>query len=121
MGETSKETMCIFAIPDADAKEGFTTTLIQPRHKWLMNDEDINLGEVDVYYDIPSSLDRNELIGKAITTMKEKQARYRAEAEEKCTRLQEKINTLLMITHQSEPVDTDAVIDRSDLGDDIPF
>ena len=111
-----KETMSIYAVPDSQESIGFKFKLIPQEKKWWMHDEDICVGEVEVEYDPPSDMTKDQLVLKAIETLKDKQTQAMASAQVKYNELQEKINKLTLISHNPSDVD-DSIIEH-DKGDD---
>lgn len=89
----------LWAKPDADSETGFIEILHDPHQYRWGADEDVKMGEVEVMWEHPADLTEQQMILKAVETMKEKQEKIVAEAQRKKTELQTKINNLLMLTH----------------------
>jgi len=97
-----KQMIDIWAVTNQNSDKGFDFKLIPKNKAYWMTDGDVNMGEVEVHFDPPADLDHQTLALKAIETLREKQADARAECEMRIKDLDEKIEKLLMITHQPE-------------------
>lgn len=107
----------IYARSDPDSETGMRFILLPSGYTFLSNDEDIEVGAVDLEYQVPSHLNADELRKLAIQTLEKKQREVMAEAERRRNELQGKINDLLRLEHQQ---DATYVLLRDD-EDDIPF
>ena len=94
----------IWAVSDPDEKEGFKLMLMPPEKKWYMNESDVRIDTVVVQYAPPEGMDREQMAMKAVETLRDKQKQIQAEAQKRITKLESKINDLLMISHQSNPL-----------------
>ena len=117
------ETMCIYAVPDDNEEIGFKFRLIPKRRKWWMNDNDICVGETEVSYSPPSNMTKEQLVMKAIETLKDKQKETMANAQLKYNSLQAKINKFQLLTHQPTETEIDGEVEviLKNPDDDIPF
>ena len=68
-----KEQMCVYAVPDENESIGFRFQLVPKNKKWWMDDVDVCVGETEVEYSPPSDLTKEQLVLKAIETLKDKQ------------------------------------------------
>lgn len=118
-----REKMTLFARPDADAEHGFILMPVHPTHEYWMRDSDIKVDTVNIEYLPPQNMSREEMIQKAVITLRDKQKQIRAEAHKEVQKLEEKINEMLLLTHQPEPESTviDLEIVDTQNSDDIPF
>ena len=91
----------VFARPDLDNEQGYRFIIFSPELKWYSNDTDIELETLEI---LTPELEhsKGELAIKAINTLREKQERKRAEAEQDCQRLQEQIDKLLLLPYIKE-------------------
>ena len=126
MKTLSKE-MLIYAVSNADAKEGFDLMLIPPEKKWYMNDGDVCIGATVVSFMPPENMSREDMAIKAVETLRDRQKQTMAEAQRKYDQLQVKINQLLMITHRQPDAENDSNVIHAEFkreatfDDDIPF
>lgn len=113
------EKMAIYAVANRHAEMRFDFTLVPAKKTWWMHDDDIKLEEIEITYDPPQGVTKEQLMLKAIDTLKGKQQHAMAQAQLKVNELQAKIDELMMLTHQP-PLDDD-VIEHVGPIDDIPF
>lgn len=115
------ETMLLFIESDEKSEDGMAFLLTNFRHQWATRDEQINLGEIEITYEIPFGLDSDAIREKAIKTLQDKQERIIADAYMAKQRLQIKIDKLLMLTHCKS--DSELIVDNVVLleNDETPF
>lgn len=122
--------MDIWAIPDADEREGFRLELMPTSRSWCMSESDVRLGTASVPFQVPDDMSHEEMVRKAVETLRDRQKQILAEARRRVTALDARINELLMLTHNPEPQSDDNVIDigashsvveDASVGDVIPF
>jgi hypothetical protein len=98
----------LFASPDNTDESGFFPKLFTWVQRYYSDSDDILLNPLDVngepekiivHIDLPD-VSEQEMAQKAIATLKDKIERKRAENEIDCARLQEKINSLLMLEYK---------------------
>ena len=120
MSKSIQEKMTIFVRPDSANEKGFKVMAVNDVHKYWMTDEDINVGDAVVEYELPEDMTHESLALKSIVTLKERQQKVRADAEVKIQNMEKKINQLLMITDQSDGTIDVTPFDNSEF-DEIPF
>lgn len=100
-----QKTLKLYMRPDSDEEDGFVYFVTDPAYgySWTQ-DHDINIGDVDVSFNVPNDLTEDELRRKAIDTLKDKQDAIRAKAFRDIEALQNRIDEMLLLTHQSESV-----------------
>jgi hypothetical protein len=109
-GKSIQTNMICFARPDEQEPNGFKLILVDKDMRYWMNDEDINIATVPVEYFPPENMNKEELVLKAIESLRDKQKQILANAQRHVDQLNEKINQLQMLTYQ--PLDeSDNVID----------
>lgn len=120
--------MCIYAVPNADAKDGFEMILVPPDRRWWMNEQDVMIGMTTVSFDPPENMSREDMAIKAVETLKDKQKQIMAESQMRINKLQERINQLLLITHHKPEAQNDSdsnvivgEFKKEAYDDDIPF
>jgi hypothetical protein len=118
--------MDIWAVPDPDNPEGFGLTLIPPDRGFWMGNNDVKLGTTSVTFYPPENMSREEMVLKAIETLRDKQKEILARAQRDITKLDARINQLLMLTHQPDPGNVVVLRTGTDnvevmIDDDIPF
>lgn len=96
------EKLLLYVRPDAEASQGMKFMLINPLHKYWMEDTDINLQLIEVNADVDTGLSEEDYRAAAIQTLIDKQQRVRAEAERRCVQLQEKIDSMKLITYRND-------------------
>ena len=99
---TATETMCVFARPTEGEDTGFKILLVSTLHKYFMQDEDINIGEVEITYKLPGGMTHIDLVKLAIDTIQEKASAAMAEAVKRDQKYKEMINQLQRLTYQPE-------------------
>lgn len=99
-GKAIQTNMLCYARPNADEETGFKLLLVEKDLKWWMNDEDICIATVPVEYFPPDDMSEEELIMKAIESLRDKQKQILADAQYQVHKLDEKINKMLLLTHQ---------------------
>ncbi len=94
----------LYIRPDRESDTGFIYYVDDSEYTnhWP-KDVDIHIGEVEVFFHPPEELDENELRLKAIQTLRDKQEKLRATAERDIQELERKIETMLLLTHQTGP------------------
>ena len=93
------ETMHIVMTPDSDSEQGFTISLVTDCYRYYINSDQIIIGT----HDILSTLDmptNEELVLKAIETLRTKQGEINARAYQETQELEAKINEYLLLTHE---------------------
>ena len=119
MKQTETMLICVRHNIFEDKMEHF---LHKEHEEWRLSDGEFSIGKTLVEYNLPDLVD-SELRKKAIETLKVKQKRVMAEAEQTKMLLEKQIETLLCITHVSPdvppcpPPKSNNVFDY----DDIPF
>lgn len=117
----------IWAIADADEKEGFKLRLVPPEYSWYMGSTDVKVGTTSVQYMPPDNMSREEMCIKAVATLKEKQVQVRARAELEINKLEARIQELLLLTYNpnGEVIPIYTVNAETEEGDkvcvDVPF
>ena len=119
MSNTIQEKMTLFVRPCSEGENGFKVMSVNEVHKFWMLDEDINIGQVTVDYQLPEDMTHETLALKSVATLKERQKKVQADAHMKIKKMEEKIERLLMITDQSSGVIEVTPFESED--DDIPF
>lgn len=117
----------IWAIPDVEAEDGFVLNLIAQRHKYYMSEDCVMLGTTSVSFAPPENMSREDMALKAVETLREKQKGIEADAHRRVMKLEQRIRSLLMLTHQ--PMDNVVVLREATTGnvieviedDEIPF
>lgn len=97
---TEEEEMHLFVESDTEALNGMKFFLVPKRYRWATNDEQVKIEDVVVTYGLPNDLTQDQIRLKAVETLREKQERVIAEAQKQKVFLQEKIDNLLLLTHQ---------------------
>lgn len=100
MSITEKTDMLLYVKAEANEPSGMQYYLIHPTHQWYMGDESVKVKKIQIEYEQPDTLDEEQLRAAAIQTLREKQDRVIAEAQLTKVKLQEKIDQLMLITHQ---------------------
>lgn len=108
-GKIEVKLLC-YARPDDKAENGFKLLLVEPDFKWYTNEDDVCIATVPVEYYPPENMNYEEFVRKAVESLRDKQKQTLAAAQRQVDIYEEKINKLLMLTHQ--PKD-DNVIDIS--------
>lgn len=95
------ENMLVFLCPDKNDDSGIKIRLISEHHRYYMSDNDVRIGDqnIECYIDIP---DERELLLKAVETLKEKQKKIYADAEQQVGKIQKRIEQLLLLEHKPE-------------------
>ena len=93
------EELNVIMTPDNSAVQGFRVELLPDRWICLINDDQVNIGKHDVSAELilPS---HQELTQRTIDTLRNKQREVAAEAYRKEQELEERIQSLLVLTHQ---------------------
>ena len=89
---------------DPDSESGMLLKLIDEEHKFLMRDEEINIGLVTCTFIKPEGLTEESLRRMAVETLREKQKKLQADAYRAEQILQGKIDKLLLLTHDQNEV-----------------
>ena len=114
--------MLCYARPDESAEFGFNLLLVEPVMKYWMSDTDICIDTVPVEYLPPNNMSREQLILKAIETMRDKQKQILARAEREVQHLEERINQLQLLTYQPQDNNViDIQATKTGTDDDCPF
>lgn len=108
----NSENMHLYVEPNDEAETAddnpFNFFLVSEKHRWYTNgDNQIRVGEVQIEYPVPDKIGEDALAAAAIKELREKQQKVRADAHERCEKLDEQIKKLSRLTHQP----TDIVID----------
>ena len=119
--------MDVWAIPDHNAEEGYVLDLVPGRHRYYMSEDCVMLGTTSVSFSSPENMSREEMAIKAIETLREKQKGIEADAHRRVMKLEERIRSLLMLTHQ--PDDNVVILREATTGniievsedDELPF
>jgi len=128
--EIVDQKMFLYARPNEDAENGFQLILVTEQFRYYMHDENVLLDTVVVEYMPPVDLSYEQMIVKAVQTLRDKQKQILAESHRKIAQLDEKINKMLLLTDQSKSDSSDVVISaeitpsdlsNTDDGNDIPF
>ena len=126
--EIVNEKMFLYARPDADEDNGFKLILVPEIFKYYTDASDVMIDVVSVEYMPPGNLSYQEMVIKAVETLRDKQKQILASAHRSIAQLDDKINTMLLLTHQS--TSDDIVLTTPDLAtssssssskNDIPF
>lgn len=97
-----KQDCYIFAVPDPSKNDGFRLELVPENLIWYMADEDIKLELISIPFKTSEEIDLDSLRVKAINTLKDKQTKIMADAQFERNKLQEKINSLLLLGHSGD-------------------
>lgn len=97
-----KDQYSLFVESDEDSEDGsgLHFFVIEERQRWYTNDDQVNLGKVDITFTLPENLTQEQIREKAIQTFREKQVRIIALAEKERVRLQGKIDKLLLLEYK---------------------
>lgn len=103
-----EKTLKLYIRPDRDEEQGFKYFLLDPAFGYQWTQEaDIEIGEVAVQFIIPEMLTDDDLRLKAIETLKKKQEAIKANAYKEIQGLQERIDKMMLLTHQPNVVATE--------------
>ena len=93
------EELNVIMTPDNSVGQGFRVELLPDRWIWLIDDDQVNIGKHNVTTELtlPS---HQELTQRTIDTLRNKQEEVAAKAYQKGQELEEKIQSLLVLTHQ---------------------
>ena len=93
------EELNVIMTPDNSAVQGFRVELLPDRWIFLISDEQVNIGKHNVSTELtlPS---HQELTQRTIDTLRNKQREVAAESYRKEQELEDKIQSLLVLTHQ---------------------
>tara|TARA_R110000803_G_scaffold180290_7_gene242727 strand:+ start:1545 stop:1877 length:333 start_codon:yes stop_codon:yes gene_type:complete len=101
LGTKITDELNLFARPDEHAENGFDLMLVNDAHVFLMRDTDIKIDTVTVTFSPPNKMTEQELIMLAVATLREKQKTIQADAGMRVAQLDEQINKMLLLTHQT--------------------
>lgn len=90
----------VFAVPDKNTENNLRYELIPESYDWLMQDDDIELQTVEVEYRL-DDINEQEMVLKAIKTLKKRQERIIADAVVAQGKLQIKIDNLMLLEHKN--------------------
>lgn len=91
--------MEVWARTDPAEAEGFRLLLVPRELRMWMGDQDVCLETVPIEFQSPN-MSHEAMVLKAIQTLRDKQEDILAGAQLQVARLDERINRLLMLTHQ---------------------
>jgi len=122
MSKQATENMLLVVEANSENESGVSFFLANTRHEWWLDDEAVKVSTVKITYEYPDSLSEDEFRVMAIKTLRDKQDRVIAEAQLTKVDLQNKIDKLLMLTHQPAASELEPAPDViTDETRDIPF
>ena len=89
-----KKELNVYVVSANYYEDGYDIQLISNNHEFLMNEQNLKLGTIDIEFELPREFTEDELILHSIRALKEKQSKTRAQAESECSDIQEEINKL---------------------------